>query len=145
MAIGATRNVLTEAPLVKERASSPGGQERHCPCPGPDAGWQVAPWAERGCGALFYSLFGKHVCEEPGMMQRLSGLPVTRTNYPGWEECRVAGQGWAGVGEPPDAAQASLLTHLPHCLFLASQGPVEGAGCSSPWGRGKNSYQIPRC
>lgn len=51
---------------------------------------------------------------------------------------RGQGRGWGGGASRP--AQASLLSHLPHCSFLASQGPVEGAGCF-PWGRGKNSYQ----
>lgn len=143
MAIGATRNVPHRSSAGAGKSIFPWDQERHCSCPGHDVSWQLTSWAERGCEALFYSLFGKQVCEGPGTMQRLSRLPVTRTTVIQGGRSQGAGVG-LGWGEPPGPAQASLLSHLPHCSFLASQGPVEGAGCF-PWGRGKNSYQIPRC
>ena len=94
-----TRNVPPRSSAREGKSIFPWGQEHHCSCPGHDAGWQVASWAERGCEALFYSLFGKQVCEGPGMMQRLSGLPVTRTTViqDGRRQGAGAGLGWGGA------------------------------------------------
>ena len=88
---------------------------------------QLASRAEWGCDALFYSLFGNQVCEGPGTMQRLPGLPVTsRTLIQGGRRQR-AGAGRGGASLP--VLLRPLLAHVPHCSLLASQGHVEGAGC----------------
>lgn len=62
----------------------------------------------------------------------MQGCQVTchqDNHYQGGEEQGAgAGLGWGGGAS--DAAQASLLTHLPHCSFLASQGPVEELAAS---------------
>lgn len=100
---------------------------------------QLASWAEWGCDALFYSLFGNQVCEGPGTMQRLSGLPVTsRTLIQGGRRQRAG----AGQGESPGPAQASPRSHA--SLLTPGISGTRGGSRLLRSSGGKSSYQIPR-